>query len=149
LVGEGWNVALIDMNSELVAQRASDLGNQHSAWTCNVTDASLVKQRVADIFQLHGRIDALVNNAGIGDQTSPTLEQDVQSFDQVLSVHLRGTFLLTQSIIPFMLKQDRDKSGVRGAVVNIGSIASFGGIPGRNAYSACKSRNFGYDALAG
>lgn len=139
LVEEGWNVALIDMNSELVAKRASELGNQHSAWTCNVTDASLVKQRVADIFQLHGRIDALVNNAGIGDQTAPTLEQDVQSFDQVLSVHLRGAFLLTQSIIPFMLKQDRDKSGVRGAVVNIGSIASFGGIPGRNAYSAAKA----------
>jgi NAD(P)-dependent dehydrogenase (short-subunit alcohol dehydrogenase family) len=139
LVAEGWNVALIDMNSKLVKERANALGDQHSGWSCNVTDANLVKQCITEIFHLYGRIDALVNNAGIGDQTGPTLEQDIQVFDHVLSVHLRGAFLMSQNTIAIMLKQARDKTGVRGAIVNIGSIASFGGIPGRNAYSAAKA----------
>jgi NAD(P)-dependent dehydrogenase (short-subunit alcohol dehydrogenase family) len=139
LVADGWNVALIDMNNELVKERANALGDQHSGWSCNVTDTNLVKQSITEIFHLYGRIDALVNNAGIGDQTGPTLEQDIQVFDHVLSVHLRGAFLMSQNTIAIMLKQGRDMTGVRGAIVNIGSIASFGGIPGRNAYSAAKA----------
>jgi NAD(P)-dependent dehydrogenase (short-subunit alcohol dehydrogenase family) len=94
---------------------------------------------VAHIQQKHGRVDALVNNAGVGDQTAPTLLQDLQAFDRVLSVHLRGTFLMSQQVIACMVKQDRDAQGVRGAIVNMGSIASTGGIPGRNAYCAAKA----------
>ena len=139
LVADGWNVALIDMNNELVKERANALGDQHSGWSGNVRDTNLVKQSITEIFHLYGRIDALVNNAGIGDQTGPTLEQDIQVFDHVLSVHLRGAFLMSQNTIAIMLKQGRDMTGVRGAIVNIGSIASFGGIPGRNAYSAAKA----------
>jgi NAD(P)-dependent dehydrogenase (short-subunit alcohol dehydrogenase family) len=81
----------------------------------------------------------LVNNAGIADQTAPTLQQDIAAFDRVLSVHLRGTFLMSQQVIACMAEQARDPQGVRGALVNIGSIASVGGIPGRNAYCAAKA----------
>jgi NAD(P)-dependent dehydrogenase (short-subunit alcohol dehydrogenase family) len=57
----------------------------------------------------------------------------------VLSVHLRGAFLMTQAALGHMQTQGRDAKGNRGAIVNIGSIASTGGIPGRNAYSAAKA----------
>ena len=135
----GWSVALFDLHGAQASERAQTLGPQHSGWACDVTDAGAVKERVAQMVSHHGRIDALVNNAGIADQTAPTLEQDVAAFDKVLAVHLRGAFLMSQQVIAQMLRQARDAQGSRGAIVNIGSIASFGGIPGRNAYSAAKA----------
>ena len=139
LAASGWVVALMDLNGVLAAERAQALGPQHSGWACDVTDATAVRERVAEVVARHGRIDALINNAGIADQTAPTLEQTAEAFDKVLSVHLRGAFLMSQQVIAQMLRQPRDARGNRGAIVNIGSIASFGGIPGRNAYSAAKA----------
>ena len=139
LVAAGWQVALLDMKGASAKARAQALGPQHSGWACDVTDAQAVQQCVTEVQRLHGRIDALVNNAGIGDQTVPTLQQDVAAFDRVLAVHLRGTFLMSQQVLAVMAQQTRDEKGVRGAIVNIGSIASVGGIPGRNAYSAAKA----------
>ena len=139
LAASGWAVALFDLNGAQASERAQALGAQHSGWACDVTDASAVRERVAQVVAHHGRIDALVNNAGIADQTAPTLAQDVAAFDKVLAVHLRGAFLMSQQVIAQMLRQPRDAQGNRGAIVNIGSIASFGGIPGRNAYSAAKA----------
>ena len=139
LANEGWVIALLDLNGNLAKERAHKLGSQHSGWECDVTDASAVKQCVKNIHENYGHIDALVNNAGIGDQTVPTLQQDISAFDRVLSVHLRGTFLMSQHVIGFMANQDRDNKGVRGAIVNIGSIASLSGIPGRNAYCSAKA----------
>ena len=135
----GWQVALLDLNGDLAQARAQSLGDQHSGWSCDVTDAEKVKQCVSDVHHKHGGIHALVNNAGIADQTAPTLQQDIAAFDRVLSVHLRGTFLMSQQVIAYMNEQVRDSKGVRGAIVNIGSIASVGGIPGRNAYCAAKA----------
>ena len=135
----GWTVVLFDLNGALAVERAQDLGVQHSGWACDVTDAQAVQARVANAVDNHGRIDGLVNNAGIADQTAPTLQQDIAEFDKVLSVHLRGAFLMSQQVIAQMTQQARDAHGNRGAIVNIGSIASFGGIPGRNAYCAAKA----------
>ena len=67
------------------------------------------------------------------------MQQTLAGFDRVLAVHLRGTFLMSQAVIARMQSQDRDARGSRGAIVNIGSIASYGGVPGRNAYCAAKA----------
>ena len=139
LAHAGWTVALFDLNGSLAAERAQSLGAQHSGWACDVNDADAVQARVTDVVTRHGRIDGLVNNAGIADQTAPTLQQDITAFDKVLAVHLRGAFLMSQQVIAQMTQQTRDAHGNRGAIVNIGSIASFGGIPGRNAYCAAKA----------
>jgi NAD(P)-dependent dehydrogenase (short-subunit alcohol dehydrogenase family) len=88
---------------------------------------------VAAVLERFGRIDVLVNNAGIGDQSAPTVRQDVSAFDRVLDVHLRGTFLMCRSAGAAMLEQGA------GAIVNIASIAGLAGIPGRNAYGAAKA----------
>lgn len=136
---QGWRVALLDLRAEAVQQRAATLGAVHLGQACDVTEAQSVQAAVAAVVQRWGRVDALVNNAGIGDQTAPTLEQTAEAFDRVLAVHLRGSFLLTQQVLAQMAQQPRDGRGNRGAIVNIGSIASFGGIPGRNAYCAAKA----------
>lgn len=139
LAAQGWRVALLDLRAEAAQARAAELGPQHLGLACDVSDADSAQAAVAAAARHFGRIDALVNNAGIADQTAPTLQQTASAFDRVLAVSLRGSFLMSQAVIERMLEQPRDARGNRGAIVNIGSIASFGGIPGRNAYSAAKA----------
>ena len=136
---DGWRVALLDLRADAAEARAAELGDMHLGLGCDVTQQGSVRAAVATAVARFGRIDALVNNAGIGDQTAPTLEQTTEAFDRVLAVHLRGTFLMSQAVLAQMRQQSRDARGNRGSVVNLGSIASLGGIPGRNAYSAAKA----------
>lgn len=135
----GWRVALLDMNGDKARERAQALGHHHMGILCNVSDEAQVTAAMAHVVAQQGRLDALINNAGIGDQAVPTLQQTADAFDRVLSVHLRGAFLMTQAALAHMQTQGRDAKGNRGAIVNIGSIASTSGIPGRNAYSAAKA----------
>ena len=135
----GWRVAVLDLQLSLAESRASELGADHAGYACDVSDSDSVNRAMQAVAQRFGRVDALVNNAGVADQTVPTLEQTAAGFDRVLAVHVRGSFLMTQAVLAHMLRQPRDHRGNRGAVVNLGSIASFGGIPGRNAYCAAKA----------
>jgi NAD(P)-dependent dehydrogenase (short-subunit alcohol dehydrogenase family) len=135
----GWRVALLDLREEAAQARATELGDAHVGVGCDVTDAASVRAAVASLAARLGRIDALVNNAGISEQKAPTLEQTPEGFDRVLDVNLKGAFLMTQAVLGAMRTQARDARGQRGAIVNLGSIAGLSGIPGRNAYSAAKA----------
>ncbi len=135
LAEDGMRVALLDLRHEAVQTRAAQLGADHFALECDVTSEESVDAAFAAIRE-RGRIIGLVNNAGIGDQTGPSTEQSVQEFDRVLAVHLRGTFLMSRAAARAMLENEGDK---KGAIVNLGSIASLSGLPTRNAYSAGKA----------
>lgn len=126
-------VALLDLDAEAARGRAAQLGEGHLGVGCNVSDEASVARAFEAVREAFGRIDALVNNAGIGEQAGPTLAQDVAAFDRVLDVHLRGTFLASRAAARHMLAQGG------GAIVNIASIAGQAGIPGRNAYGAAKA----------
>jgi NAD(P)-dependent dehydrogenase (short-subunit alcohol dehydrogenase family) len=139
LVRDGYSVALLDLRADAVQARAAELGAQHLGLGCDVTSEAAVAQAVAAVQARFGRIAALVNNAGIGDQTGSTLEQNAAAFDRVLAVHLRGTFLMSQAVGRVMLQAEPLNGGARGAIVNLGSIASTIGLPTRNAYSAAKA----------
>ncbi|MEO8297750.1 MAG: SDR family oxidoreductase [Burkholderiales bacterium] len=139
MAGNSWRVALLDMDDSALRDRAAQLGPQHIGLVCDVTDAAEVNAAFGVARSTLGRVDALINCAGISDQTGPTLEQSIEAFDRVLAVHLRGSFLMMQAALRAMLTQSRDEYGNRGSIVNLGSIASLGGIPGRNAYSAAKA----------
>lgn len=139
LAQQGWRVALLDIQTEAAQARAAALGSEHLGLLGDVTDAAAVQSAVSSVHSHFGRIDGLVNNAGIGDQAVPTLQQTVEGFDRVLAVHLRGQFLMSQAFAAHVLAQGVDAPGERGAIVNIASIAALGGIPARNAYSAAKA----------
>ena len=139
LAADGCQVALLDLRAEAALARAAELGPSHLGLTCDVTSEASVQAAVAAVLARFGRIDALVNNAGIGDQTGPTVEQDAAAFDRVLAVHLRGTFLMSQAVARIMLQAEPVPGQGRGAIVNLGSIASSIGLPGRNAYCAAKA----------
>lgn len=133
LAAEGARVALLDLRADGAAARAGELGPQHLGVGCDVADAGQAAAAVAAVRERFGRVDVLVNNAGVGDQAAPTVQQDVAAFDRVLDVHLRGTFLLCRAVGAIMLEQGA------GAIVNLASIAGLAGLPARNAYGAAKA----------
>jgi NAD(P)-dependent dehydrogenase (short-subunit alcohol dehydrogenase family) len=139
LARQGHALAVLDLRGDLARTRAAELGAHHLGLGCDVTDEANVRAALTLVLQRFTRIEGLVNNAGIGDQTGATVAQHVAAFDRVLSVHLRGCFLMCQAVGQHMLSQVRHDKAGRGAIVNLGSIASLTGLPMRNAYSAAKA----------
>jgi len=133
LAADFAHVVLLDLRGGAARERARELGAAHFGLDCDVASPDSVAAAVSAVLQRFGRIDVLVNNAGIPDQAGPTVKQDVAAFDRVLGVHLRGTFLLCQAAGAAMLEQGG------GAIVNLASIAGLAGIPARNAYGAAKA----------
>jgi len=130
----GYAVAIADLNANKAMDRANNLGVGHLGLACNVCDESSAQTAVAAVLQQYQRIDALVNNAGIGDSSAPTVDQSVAHFRSVLDVHLVGTFTMSRIAAQAMIAADQT-----GAIVNFSSIAGFTGLPRRNAYGAAKA----------
>ncbi|WP_323029869.1 SDR family NAD(P)-dependent oxidoreductase [Castellaniella sp.] len=132
LAADGYRLSLLDKDGTQARTRAESLGPDHLGLACDVAAETDVAQAIALVLERFGQIDALVNNAGIGDQAAPTIEQSAEAFDRVLQIHLRGTFLMCRAVAGHMLARKQ------GAIVNLSSIAGMAGIPGRNAYAAAK-----------
>jgi NAD(P)-dependent dehydrogenase (short-subunit alcohol dehydrogenase family) len=98
------------------------------AWL-DVTDPASAAALLAQIEQMHGRLDVLVNSAGIG-RDIPFLDTPLDVFDRVLAVNLRGTFIIGQAAARLMADG--------GAIANIGSVSGLTGNAGRAAYGASK-----------
>ena len=131
---QGAQVAVVDVD-EAAARRTADRitagGGQARALRADVTDRASVQAAFVNIDADLGRLDVLVNNAGIAHvgtvETTP--EED---FDRVYRVNVKGVYLCTQAALPLMLR------GGGGVIVNMASIASLIGIPDRFAYSMTK-----------
>jgi NAD(P)-dependent dehydrogenase (short-subunit alcohol dehydrogenase family) len=98
----------------------------------SVTDETHVLDVVRRAIDSFGKIDVLVNNAGIGEFGKRLHETDDAVWAKVLDINLTGVFRITRTVIPHMLKQGR------GAIINISSIASLVGLSGLAAYTASK-----------
>jgi NAD(P)-dependent dehydrogenase (short-subunit alcohol dehydrogenase family) len=97
----------------------------------DVSDPESVDAAVAAVLARHGHIDSLVNAAGIG-QEIPFLDTPLATFDRIIAVNLRGTFLIGQAVARAM----RDAG--KGAIVNLASVAGLRGSIGRAAYGGSK-----------
>ncbi|PYQ47907.1 MAG: short-chain dehydrogenase [Acidobacteria bacterium] len=131
---QGAQVAVVDVDEEAArrtADRITSAGGQARALRADVTDRASVHAAFVNIDADLGRLDVLVNNAGIAHvgtvETTP--EED---FDRVYRVNVKGVYLCTQAALPLMLR------GGGGVIVNMASIASLIGIPDRFAYSMTK-----------
>lgn len=130
----GAKVVIIDLNGEASKTAAAALGEGHLGLAANVADEVQVQAAIEQILAKYGRVDVLVNNAGI---TQPLKLMDIKraNYDAVLDVSLRGTLLMSQAVIPTMRAQ---KSG---SIVCISSVSARrgGGIFGGPHYSAAKA----------
>ena len=122
-LAHGYRVAMLDVdNAELLkASAALDEPARVLALPCDVSSPAEVIAAVGKISTAFGRIDALVNNAGVA-VFKPLLETTFDEWRQVMAVNLDGAFLCTQACAPVMLKNSKTVGGY-GAVVNIASIS--------------------------
>jgi NAD(P)-dependent dehydrogenase (short-subunit alcohol dehydrogenase family) len=124
-------VALLDIDAATLRQTAEALGDV-LALECDVADPEQVTSSIKQVAERFGRIDALVNNAGIA-VFKPLLETTFDEWQRVLAVNLNGPFLCTQACAPVMLKHGG------GAVVNITSISGLRASTLRVAYGTSKA----------
>lgn len=131
-LAEDYRVALLDIDAAELAKADSLLGEGSVAITCDVADQQQVRAAVKVVSTRFGRIDALVNNAGIA-VFKPLLETTLEEWQRVLAVNLTGAFVCTQACAPVMLKTGG------GAIVNIGSISGLRASTLRVAYGTSKA----------
>lgn len=136
-VQEGGFAVLLDL-SEKNIENAVDLLGAESARgiKTDVTDAESVDGAFASIAGVEGRLDGLVNGAGIG-RPSPTAETSDVDFDLLMSIHLGGVLRASRAAFSLL-------KGSGGAIVNLSSVAAKNGMPQRASYCAAKSAIEGF-----
>lgn len=134
LAAQGAQVVILDLRKEDAQAAAADLGAQHLGLACDVTDKAACVAAARATLERYGRIDGLINNAGIT-QPVRTLDIGGKDFDAIVDVNLRGTLYMSQAVIPAMKDQ---KSG---SIVCMSSVSAQrgGGIFGGPHYSAAKA----------
>jgi NAD(P)-dependent dehydrogenase (short-subunit alcohol dehydrogenase family) len=136
LAGEGAHLALAAREAgplEALAREVEALGRRALAIPTDVTDEPAVERLVARARETFGRLDILVNAAGItGPIETPVWEIKADDFDHVIAVNLRGTFLPTKHVLPIMIQQRYGK------IVNISGTSGLRGYKYRAAYSSSK-----------
>lgn len=133
LAERGLRIAVVDLDLEAARRAAGSLGEDHLAIKADVSREAEVADAVDRTIGAFGRIDVLVNNAGISDGGAPTLSQTLERFERTMAVHVSGGFLVSRAVAAKMAQQGG------GAIVNLGSVAGVVGVPVRTAYSAAKA----------
>jgi NAD(P)-dependent dehydrogenase (short-subunit alcohol dehydrogenase family) len=136
---EGARVILADIDEVAGLQAAEAINHQYSAearapaffWRTDVSQSTQVAALFAEITQRYGRLEVLVNNAGIS-PAIPIAEMSDEDFDRVVQVNLRSVFLTTRAAIPLL------RAG-GGVIVNLASVNGLVAAPGLAVYSATKA----------
>ena len=129
----GASVSLWDMDGDALAAAAGGIGGDVNIQQVDVTDPRSVDAAAAASCAAMGRIDILVNSAGIAGPNHATWEYPVEEWMKVIDIDLNGTFLCCRAVVPDMLERNY------GRVVNIASIAGKEGNPNAAPYSAAKA----------
>lgn len=122
---------------ELVVDEIKNSGGICLSMTCDVSNEAEVKQTIEKCFDEFGRIDVLVNNAGVG-HVRPVYSTSLESFEKILAVNLIGTFLCTKHVWQKM------KSSGGGSIINISSLGGIVGYRYLSAYCASKWGQIGF-----
>jgi NAD(P)-dependent dehydrogenase (short-subunit alcohol dehydrogenase family) len=131
LAADGFAVAVLDIDGDAAVSAVGEAGIGIHA---DVADPAAVDRAVAVVLGEYDHIDVLVNNAGVAGPAAATVchETDVDDWDRVFAVNVRGAFLCSRAILPAMLERHR------GHIVSVASVAGLVAFPGRCAYSASK-----------
>jgi NAD(P)-dependent dehydrogenase (short-subunit alcohol dehydrogenase family) len=144
LASEGATVALVDLKQEALEAAVSEVGPNARIFPCNVTDEAEVSALMGKIVAEFGRIDILVNSAGVTGRTGiKTHEVEFDNFKFVFDVNVNGCFLTSRAVLPVMVSQGY------GRILHIASIAGKEGNAGMLAYSASKAAVIGLTKVQG
>ncbi len=132
LASEGFKVAIVARSDEELKKLAAEVDRVSESLVCSIdiSDDRLVKDAVASILRKWGRVDVLVNNAGIFELGS--LDVAASSLDRLYQINLKAPFCFMQEVLPVMRKQ---KSGY---IFNIASVSGIEGYAGYGAYASSK-----------
>jgi NAD(P)-dependent dehydrogenase (short-subunit alcohol dehydrogenase family) len=133
-LAEGWRVALLDIDGDTLRSAVASIGDSDHTLVleCDVSDAREVAAAIDKLAKRFGRLDALINNAGVAVFAS-VLETSDEDWSRILAVNLFGPFLCTKAAVPLM----REHAG--GAIVNITSISAVRASTLRSAYGTSKA----------
>jgi NAD(P)-dependent dehydrogenase (short-subunit alcohol dehydrogenase family) len=142
MVEEGGRVSLWDINVETLEEARSLLGSAHIV-ALDIADYDAVAAAAAQSNTALGKIDILVNSAGITGATTPVQDFPVESWRRVMDINLNGLFYCCREILPFMLANGY------GRIINVSSVAGKEGNPNASAYSASKAGVIGFTKSLG
>ena len=131
LIEDGFDVVLADINGEGVVKAAKELGAR-AGLECDMGDPAAVHGMFDQIAADIGPLSALVNNAGVA-MPGDFLDYDLEAFERVIDINLKGVFVATQRAA-----RDMVAAGIEGAIVNMSSINAQLAIPAIPAYCASK-----------
>lgn len=138
LAGAGATVVIWDMNRDKAEEFAVTLERDATALDCDVSDWASVTKARDETLAAQGRIDVLVNSAGIAGPVGPVTEYDNDQWNRIIAINLTGTYHTNKAVVPAMQSQDY------GRIVNIASVAGKEGNPNAAAYGASKAGVIGF-----
>ena len=134
LLASGAKVRIWDRDAQTLQQTLTALGNANASGAMvDVSDAQSVAKATEEAVAALGKIDVLVNNAGVAGINTPIIDYPVEEWERVLKVNLTSQFLCCRAVAPHMVKNKY------GRIVNIASVAGKEGNPNASAYSASKA----------
>jgi 3-oxoacyl-[acyl-carrier protein] reductase len=144
LSDEGAQVALLDLNEVALQKASRNIGSTAFTFSIDLTNEEQVNKVISQIGDKFGRIDILVNSAGITGKTN-TKSHDVETDNLrlVFEVNFMASFFITRAVLPWMVKQGY------GRVLHIASVAGKEGNAGMLAYSASKAAVIGMTKVQG
>jgi 3-oxoacyl-[acyl-carrier protein] reductase len=132
---EGAKLALCARTAAELDQTVKELRALNvdaAGWCCDVSLEAPVHDFVTNAYEKFGRIDVLVNNAGVMTRPTPMTEIDVKKWDYTIAVNLRGPFLVSRAVLPIMMKQQT------GSIINVSSMIGRGAYANFLAYATSK-----------
>jgi NAD(P)-dependent dehydrogenase (short-subunit alcohol dehydrogenase family) len=132
---EGARLALCARTTAELEQTVGEirrLKGEAEGWSCDVALEEAVRKFVAGAHKRFGRIDVLVNNAGVMTRPVPMTELEVKKWDYTIAVNLRGPFLVTRAVLPVMMQQQS------GSIINVSSTIGRGAYANFIAYATSK-----------
>lgn len=135
LAEEGAKVAvtdILDKEGQELAKKIKSIGGVAEFWRLDVSNEKEVEKTFADIHKKFGKIDVLVNNAGIAGVSKPTHEIYEEEWDKVMAVNVKGVFFCTKHVVPYMKKTGG------GSIINLSSIYGIVSAPDVPPYHASK-----------
>lgn len=144
LAADGCDIAIGDIHEESAVQEAidrlKDLGAEVLYCRADVSDAAARDRMLAETRAKFGRLNVLVNNAGVAPKVrADILEATEESYERVMKINLQGPYFLTQAVANWMIEQQQAEGDFTGCIVNISSISAEVASPARGEYCVSKA----------